>query len=60
MIRARQRSSSVGAPQHDDELAKIAGWHRFDVFTENLRRLGQSGLGEVKAELHLLPENTHS
>ena len=47
-------------PRHDDELAKIAGWHRFEVFTEDIRRLAQSGLGEVKAELHLLPEKTKS
>ena len=47
-------------PRHDDELARIAGWHRFEIFTEDLQRLAQAGLGEVEAELHLLPEKNEA
>ena len=41
-------------PRHDDELA-IAGWHRFEVFTDDLRRLAHAGLGEVEASSTCCP-----
>ena len=52
----RLANALCNQPRHDDELAKSAGWHRFDIFTDDLRRLTQAGLGEVETDLRLLPD----
>ena len=47
-------------PRGDKQLAMVAGSYRFQLFTEDLKRLTQAGLGAVEANLKLRATRQHT
>ena len=47
-------------PRGDKQLAMVAGSYRFQLFTEDLKRLTQAGLGAVEADLKLPATRQHT